>query len=73
MSETPIGMKRGLPAIRLAVLMTTVALLLGLALLFKETPYVFTAFMVLGPVLLAVAFLLLSWVIFQELRAKKVL
>lgn len=73
MSESPIRPKEGLPAIRLAVLMTTAALVLGLALLFKETPYVFTAFMVLGPLLLAVAFLLLSWVILQELRAKKVL
>lgn len=73
MNERPIESRKGLSAIRLAVVMTTASLLLGLALLFKETPYVFTAFMVLGPVLLAVAFLLLSWVIFQELRAKKVL
>ena len=73
MSETPIEGRKGLRAIRLAVLMTTAVLVLGLALLFKETPYVFTAFMVLGPLLLAVAFLLLSWVILQELRAKKVL
>lgn len=73
MTETGTEPTKGLPAIRLAVLMTTAALVLGLALLFKETPYVFTAFMVLGPLLLLMAFLLLSWVIFQELRAKKVL
>lgn len=73
MSETPNDPKKTLLPIRLAVLMTTVALVLSLALLFKETPYVFTAFMVLGPLLIAVAFLLLSWVIVQELRARKVL
>ncbi|MFY9549559.1 MAG: hypothetical protein WAU32_00280 [Thermoanaerobaculia bacterium] len=59
--------------IRLAVILAALALLLGLALLFKETPYVFTAFMVLGPVLLAAAFVLLGWVIVQELRTKRVL
>ena len=46
---------------------------MGLSLLYKETPYVFTAFMVLGPVLLAAAFLLLGWTIVQELKDKKVL
>ena len=60
-------------AIRGAVLMTALALILGLLLLLKETPYLFTAFMVLGPLLLTAAFVLLIGVIVQELRAKKVL
>jgi len=62
----------GLLAIKIAVLATALAVALGLVLLFKETPYVFTAFMVLGPLLLAVAFVLLGWVIMDELRAKRV-
>lgn len=60
-------------AIRVALLATGFAVLLGLALLLKETPYVFTAFMVIGPLFLAISFVLLGWVILQELRAKNVL
>ena len=59
--------------IRIAIVATTIALLLGLALLFKETPLLFTAFMMLGPALLAIAFILIGWVILGELRASKVL
>jgi hypothetical protein len=73
MNATSLGPRKGLLAIRICVLMTAVALVLGLALLLKETPYLFTVFMVLGPLLLAAAFVLLLWVIAQELRAKKVL
>ena len=72
MSE-PARPDRKLLAIRLAILATALALVLGLALLIHENPYVFTAFMVLGPLLLAAAFLLLGWTIFQELRTKTVL
>jgi hypothetical protein len=60
-------------SIRLAIALTAIALLFGLALLIKETPYVFTVFMVLGPLLLAAAFVLLGWVIVAELRTRKVL
>lgn len=60
-------------AIRLAILATALSLLLGLTLLIHEDPYVFTAFMVLGPLLLAAAFGLLGWTILRELREKTVL
>lgn len=59
--------------IRLAILSTALALVIGLTLLFQETPLVFTAFMVLGPGLLALAFLLLGIVILRELRSNKIL
>jgi hypothetical protein len=59
--------------IRVAIVATAIALLLGLALLFKETPILFTAFMMLGPALLAIAFVLIGWVILGELKASKVL
>ena len=64
---------RTLKVIRLAIVATAIALLLGLALLIKETPLVFTAFMVLGPLLLAIAFVLMGWVILGELKAGKIL
>jgi threonine/homoserine/homoserine lactone efflux protein len=73
MSESAARPDRKLLAIRLAILATALALVLGLALLIHEDPYVFTAFMVLGPLLLAAAFLLLGWTILQELRAKTIL
>jgi threonine/homoserine/homoserine lactone efflux protein len=73
MKEAPTAANRTLLPTRLAVLLTALALLLGLALLIKETPYVFTVFMVLGPLLLAAAFLLLGWVIARELRSKRIL
>ena len=64
---------RAITLVRLAIIATTIALLLGLALLIKETPYVFTAFMFLGPALLGIAFILMIWVILGELRAGKIL
>jgi hypothetical protein len=65
--------RRPLLAIRLAIVATAIAVVLGICLLFKETPYVFSAFMMLGPVLLGVAFLLMAWVILGELKTKKIL
>jgi hypothetical protein len=67
--DSPHAMTR----IRLAVLLTALAVVLALALLIKETAYLFAAFMILGPTLLLVAAVLLGWNIFAELRAKKVL
>ena len=52
---------------------TALSLLLAVVLLIKETAYTFVAFMFLGPVLLLLAVAGLGWVIFQELRAKRVL
>jgi hypothetical protein len=72
-TETRRAQVRALRAVRVAILATAVALLIGLALLFKETPYVFTAFMVLGPLLLGIAFVIMGWVILGELRENKVL
>ena len=65
--------EREIKAVRLAIIVTAIAVILGLALLIKETPYIFTAFMVLGPLLLGIAFLLMIWVIVGELRAGKIL
>jgi hypothetical protein len=59
--------------LRLAILLTGLAVVLALALLIKETAYVFSVFMFLGPVLLLIAVLLLGFVIFKELRAKQVI
>ena len=67
--DSPHAMTR----LRLAVLLTALAVVLAIALLIKETAYLFAAFMVLGPVLLLAAILLLAWNILAELRAKKVL
>ncbi len=72
MNDAPADRKT-LLWIRLAIVLTAAALLLGLVLLYKETPYVFTAFMFLGPLLLAAAFALLGWVIIQELKTGRVL
>jgi hypothetical protein len=59
--------------LRLAVLLTGLAVALSIALLIKETAFLFTAFMFLGPGLLLAAVALLGWNILEELRAKKVL
>jgi hypothetical protein len=64
---------RALKAVRVAIVATVIALVLGLALLIQETPLVFTAFMVLGPLLLGIAFVLMAWVILGELKAGKIL
>jgi hypothetical protein len=70
----PAPAERGaVTAIRLAILSTTLAVVLGLTLLIEEKPLVFTAFMVLGPTLLLLAFVLLGVVILRELRSSKVL
>lgn len=59
--------------LRLAIMLTGLAVTLALALLIKETAYVFSVFMFVGPVLLLVAILLLGYVIFTELRSKQVI
>ena len=64
---------RGLTRLRIAVACTAVAVLLAIALLIKETAYVFSAFMILGPALLLVAMVLLVWTILDELREKRVI
>jgi hypothetical protein len=64
---------RALGALRLAIVLTAIAMLFALVLLIKETAYIFAGFMFVGPVLLGVAVLLLGWVIWSELRAKQVL
>ena len=69
MTATSGAMRR----LRLAVLLTGLAVVLAFALLIKETAYLFSIFMILGPLLLLVAVLLLVSVIFTELRAKQVL
>ena len=72
MSE-PHDSPQAIIRLRLAALLTALALVLSIALLIKETAYLFTAFMILGPALLLIAMVLLCWNIFAELRAKKVL
>lgn len=62
-----------LHVLRLAIVLTAVTIVLALSLLIKETAYVFSAFMFLGPVLLLAAVLLLGYVIFSELRDKQVI
>ena len=59
--------------LRLALISTLIAVVLAFALLLKETAYLFTAFMFLGPTLLLAAVVLLGWSILEELRSKKVL
>jgi hypothetical protein len=65
--------ERGARRVRLAIVFTAVALVLGATLLIKETAYIFTAFMFLGPTLLLAAIVLLGWTILEELREKRVL
>jgi hypothetical protein len=67
------GSSGAMRRLRLAVLLTGLAVVLAFALLIKETAYLFAAFMILGPLLLLVAVVLLASVIFTELRAKQVL
>ncbi len=69
-SATP---RRGMLRLRLAVLLTALAVVLSFALLVKETAYLFAGFMILGPLLLLAAIVLLGSVILTELRAKQVL
>ena len=65
--------QREMRALKLALLLSAIAVLLALPLLFKETANNFVAFMFLGPVLLLIAALALGWVILRDLRSKKVL
>ena len=60
-------------ALRIAAAATLIALVLATILLIKETAYTFVAFMFLGPPLILVAGVSLCWVIWQELKTKKVL
>lgn len=60
-------------ALRLAILLTGLAMIMALTLLIKETAYIFAGFMILGPLLLGAGVVLLGWMIWTELRAKQVL
>jgi hypothetical protein len=71
--DPTVHSERGARRVRLAIVFTAVALILGGALLIKETAIVFTAFMFLGPALLIAAIVLLGWTILEELREKRVL
>ena len=73
MSASDPAPQRTLSALRLSILLTGLAMILALALLVKETAYVFAGFMILGPALLGLAVVLLGRVIWSELRAKQVL
>jgi hypothetical protein len=64
---------RSAQALRLALLLAALAIVLALILLINETAYTFVLFMFVGPPLLFVAALALGWVIYTELRVKKVL
>jgi hypothetical protein len=64
---------KGRQALRIAAIATLVALVLALILLIKETAITFVLFMFLGPPLILVAGVCLGWVIFQDLKSKKVL
>ena len=72
-SDPALDSPSALFRLRVAVLLTALVVVLAMALLIKETAYLFSAFMMLGPLLLLVAVVLLGWNIFNELRAKKVL
>jgi hypothetical protein len=74
MSEPePDPQAKGRGILTIALVFTALSLLLAIVLLIKETAYTFVAFMFLGPVILLLAGAGLGWVIFQELRAKRVL
>ena len=63
----------GLRRLRWSVVLAAIAVILATALLFKETAYLFTTFMFLGPALLLAAVVLLGWTILEDLKAKRVL
>jgi hypothetical protein len=74
MNERDLGVERkAAKALRIAAVAAMVALILSSVLLIKETAYTFVVFMFLGPPLILLAAAALGWVIFQELKAKKVL
>jgi len=59
--------------LRLALLATTLGIVLSLSLLLKETPYTLVVFMFLGQPLLVLALLLLAVEVVRDLRARGVL
>jgi hypothetical protein len=59
-------------ALRIALIATGLAVAAATFLLIKETAYNFVLFMFLSPPLLLVAAAALGWVIYRELRTKKV-
>jgi len=71
MSSSPA--ERAVLRLRVAAIFTLIAVMLSFALLIKETAYLFTTFMFLGPTLLLAAVVLLGWNVLEELREKKVL
>ena len=71
MSSSPA--ERAVLRLRIAAIFTLIAVILAFALLIKETAYLFTTFMFLGPTLLVAAVVLLGWNVLEELREKKVL
>ena len=71
MSSSPA--ERAVLRLRIAAIFTLIAVILSFALLIKETAYLFTTFMFLGPTLLVAAVVLLGWNVLEELREKKVL
>jgi hypothetical protein len=60
-------------ALRIALLCTGACVLAATFLLIEETANNFVLFMFLGPPLLLIAAAALGWVIWQDLRARKVL
>ena len=71
MSSSPA--ERAVLRLRVSAVFTLIAVILSFALLIKETAYLFTTFMFLGPTLLLAAVVLLGWNVLEELREKKVL
>ena len=60
-------------ALRAAIVAAAAGILVSLALLVRETPYTLVAFMFVAQPLLVVAFLLLAFEVFQDLRSRGVL
>ena len=60
-------------ALRAAIVAAALGIVVSLALLLKETPYTLVAFMFVGQPLLVIAFLLLAFQAFQDLRSRGVL
>jgi hypothetical protein len=58
-------------ALRIAILLTALFNLLGLAVLIRGTPRVFTVFMFVGETLFLIAVILLVAAILADLRAKE--
>ena len=73
MSTRPGDGAEGTGLIRVALLLTAIAVCLAFVLLLRETAYTFVLFMFAGAPLVASGALLLGVVIWKELRAKQVL